>query len=434
VTYQQLLDAVAALRRARIAGRPAPHKPLLLLWLLARYAGNGSTAVTYAEAEEPVSRLINDFGPVVSGPSRARERAAMPFVHLERELWEVRDGSGTLLGTDVPERGSCLRELGAHGRLRPGVEELLAVPEHFDGLVRHLLGVHFEDGDHAALRAAVGLGNSVEDSVLALARRVAGVEGVVGVCLGGSRARGAHRPDSDWDLGLYYRRPLDTGALRRLAAGATGREVAVSEPGEWGPWVDGGAWLELEGTPVDWIYRDVDRVRRIWADCREGRFEWGAQTGHPLGVCSPSYVGELVLGRVLADPGGELTALREEARSYPPALREALVGQAAFEAPFLLRNARKGAAGGDAAYVAGCLFRAVGLLVQALHAHAGTWVLNEKGGVEAAGRLPCAPDGFAARAHALCGGVGTSPVALAAVLDAGDRLTEEVLALVHRDE
>lgn len=41
--------------------------------------------MTYDEAEEPVSRLINDFGPAVASPSRARERAAMPFVHLERE-------------------------------------------------------------------------------------------------------------------------------------------------------------------------------------------------------------------------------------------------------------------------------------------------------------------------------------------------------------
>ncbi|MEU2631282.1 nucleotidyltransferase domain-containing protein, partial [Kitasatospora sp. NPDC007106] len=53
-----------------------------------------------------------------------------------------------------------------------------------------------------------------------LAAALAAVDGVVGVCLGGSRARGTHRPDSDTDLGLYYRGPLDTGALRELAARA----------------------------------------------------------------------------------------------------------------------------------------------------------------------------------------------------------------------
>jgi hypothetical protein len=33
------------------------------------------------------------------------------------------------------------------------------------------------------------------------------------------------------DLGLYYRPPLDVVA----------------------PWVDGGGWIDIEGTAVDWI-------------------------------------------------------------------------------------------------------------------------------------------------------------------------------------
>ncbi|WP_436946212.1 nucleotidyltransferase domain-containing protein [Streptomyces sp. SudanB25_2051] len=260
-----------------------------------------------------------------------------------------------------------------------------------------------------------------------MAERLARVGGVVGVCLGGSRARGTHREDSDHDLGLYYRAPLDTGALRRLAAELTGGEVEVTEPGGWGPWVDGGAWLTLGGRRVDWIYRDVDRVRRIWAECLAGRYEVGVQAGHPLGVYAHAYVGELALGRVLADPSGELRALRERLRPYPAPLRDALVAHARWEVPFTLAGARKGAARGDAFHVAGCLFRAVGLLVHALHAHAGAWVINEKGAVEEAARLPAAPDGFARRAHALFAPAATSPDALHATLDAADHLAAETL-------
>ncbi|CAL9660825.1 nucleotidyltransferase domain-containing protein [Streptomyces sp. enrichment culture] len=258
-----------------------------------------------------------------------------------------------------------------------------------------------------------------------IADRLAGVGGVVGVCLGGSRARGAHDPDSDFDLGLYYRPPLDTAALRLLAAELTGGPVEVTEPGGWGPWVDGGAWLTIDGHRVDWIYRDLDRVHRVWQQCRAGRFEIGTQPGHPLGVYSHSYAGEVALGRVLADPGGELRTLREQTRHYPEPLREALIDNARWEAPFILAGARKGAARGDAFFVAGCLFRAVGLLVHALHAHARRWVLNEKGAVRAAGQLAIAPDNFAERAHNLFSALDTTPRTLTTTLDTADRLTTE---------
>lgn len=264
------------------------------------------------------------------------------------------------------------------------------------------------------------------DRLQEIADRLAGVGGIVGVCLGGSRATGAHRPDSDFDLGLYYRPPLDTAALRSLATELTGRAVDVTEPGGWGPWVNGGAWLTVDGARVDWIYRDLDRVQAIWEQCRAGRFEVGMQAGHPLGVYSHAYAGELALGRVLADPGGELRALQQKTRHYPEALREALIANARWEAPFVLTGARKGAARGDAFYVAGCLFRAVGLLVHALHAQARCWVLNEKGAVRAAGELPGAPADFTTRAHALFALPGTDPDALTAALDAADVLVAEV--------
>ncbi|MFE1287199.1 nucleotidyltransferase domain-containing protein [Streptomyces sp. NPDC058751] len=259
-----------------------------------------------------------------------------------------------------------------------------------------------------------------------IADRLTEVDGVVGVCLGGSRATGTHGPDSDFDLGLYYRPPLDTAALRLLADRLTGGPVEVTEPGGWGPWVDGGGWLTVDGHRVDWIYRDLDRVHRVWRECLAGRFEIGVQPGHPLGVYSHAYAGEVAVGQVLADPGGELRDLRERTRRYPEPLREALMDNARWEAPFILACARKGAARGDVFHVSGCLFRAVGLLTHALHAHARRWVLNEKGAVRSAGELAAAPADFAARAHRLFSALGTSPGTLAAALDEADGLVTEV--------
>lgn len=254
-----------------------------------------------------------------------------------------------------------------------------------------------------------------------MARSLARVPGVVGVMLGGSRARGTHRPDSDWDLGVYYRGEPDLEALAALAAEATGGPVEIAGPGGWGPWVNGRAWLRVDGVQVDWILRDLDRVRQVWDDCRAGRYEVGVQAGHPLGFWSPVYAGEVAAGRVLADPAGELTALREETSAYPEPLREALVA-ASWEADFLVVNARKSAGAGDVLHVALCLSRAVGVLTQSLHAHHRVWCLNEKGALAAADALLGTPSGFRARAEAVLAGLG-SPMA---AVEAASALVAEV--------
>jgi hypothetical protein len=88
-----------------------------------------------------------------------------------------------------------------------------------------------------------------------LAERLAEVEGVVAVALGGSRAQGTHRPDSDWDFGLYYRGTIDPEAIRALGYPGT-----VLAPGEWAYPMNGGAWLTVEGEKVDLHYRDLDDV------------------------------------------------------------------------------------------------------------------------------------------------------------------------------
>ncbi len=48
-----------------------PHKPLLLLWLFGQFAATGSSTASYQQAEEPVSQLINEFGPPVASPAGA---------------------------------------------------------------------------------------------------------------------------------------------------------------------------------------------------------------------------------------------------------------------------------------------------------------------------------------------------------------------------
>jgi Nucleotidyltransferase domain len=73
------------------------------------------------------------------------------------------------------------------------------------------------------------------------------VPGVVAVVLGGSYARRTARPDSDLDLGLYYSEnsPPDVEAIRRCAETISAPNTPPTVVGyyQWGPWVNGGAWI-----------------------------------------------------------------------------------------------------------------------------------------------------------------------------------------------
>lgn len=205
-----------------------------------------------------------------------------------------------------------------------------------------------------------------------LVEQVARVPGVIAVTLGGSRARGTARPDSDWDIGLYYRGSIDTTAIREL-----GYAGHVTEPGEWGRIVNGGAWLEIAGERVDLLYRDLDVVEHWIAEADAGRFEIDRVGGHVAGL--PTYVlaGELALGAVLH---GSLPR-----PSFTPALRRTAPPRWEEDAAFSLLVAEHHAAHGDVAGCAGLLPRAVMAAAHARLAGHGTWVLNEKSLVSRAG-------------------------------------------------
>ena len=258
---------------------------------------------------------------------------------------------------------------------------------------------------------------TLSDTRLAeIAAEVARVPGVIGVVLGGSRARGTHTPESDTDLGIYYRAPLDVDRLGAVARSLAGASARVTEPGGWGPWVDGGGWLEVDGGALDFIYRDLDRVRGVCADVGQGRYAFHQQGGHPLGFADHAYAGELALGRILSDPTGELAGLRSSLQPYPPALAQALVA-GLWEADFLVAIARKGLPRTDTAFVAGCLFRLVGVCAHALHGAAGRWLINEKGAVAATAALPGAPERFAERVDQAFAAVEGDPLRLRLAID-----------------
>ena len=263
-----------------------------------------------------------------------------------------------------------------------------------------------------------------------LARRLGEVEGVEAVVLGGSRARGEARPDSDVDVGVYYRpeSPPSVGALRRLARELDDRHLPdlVTDFGEWGPWIDGGGWLRVGGRPVDWLYRDLDRVARTIEECRAGRPTYHYQPGHPHGFFSHIYAGEVHHCKVLHDPSGSLAALKALTAEYPAPLKRALVKHFLWEAGFALETCRKPARRGESFYAGGCLFRCAACLVQVLYALNERYFVNEKGSVGAVASFALRPDGFGETISSVLSRPGEDPNALTASVE---RLGELIRAV-----
>lgn len=272
-------------------------------------------------------------------------------------------------------------------------------------------------------------------AMLAMASDLSRIDGVIGVVLGGSRARGAAGPDSDVDLGVYLAPRADEASLAALAA-AWADASAAQRPqwtptGGWGPWVDGGAWLVVDGTRVDWIRRDLARVDAQWERAQRGEHAFHAQAGHPHGFLDVAYCGELALGRILADPTGILADRQQRMARMPAALGESLAARL-WEAGFSLDAAAKAARRGDAAYVALCIAHAVLVAAHAIHGRDLAWSTNEKGLVAAASRLPHAPAGFAATATAALALADASPAALAASIARAGALVAAVESAIAR--
>lgn len=207
-----------------------------------------------------------------------------------------------------------------------------------------------------------------------IAVTLAGLPGVRAVALGGSRAAGTHRPDSDWDFALYYRGDFDPADLR-----AVGWAGEVSDLGGWGGGVfNGGAWLVVDGRPVDVHYRDLDDVERRVADAREGRFDIERLMFHLAGVPTYIVVAELALNRVLRG--------RLPQPGYPGALSRAAYERWSTEASMTLSYAKSGHA--SRAHVSDCLGAIAVATCQTAHAILAArreWVTNEKNLVDRAG-------------------------------------------------
>lgn len=215
-----------------------------------------------------------------------------------------------------------------------------------------------------------------------VSRESESVPGVVGVVLGGSRARGTHHEKSDIDIGIYYDETegFDIAELSKLATKLDDehRENLITPIGGWGPWVNAGGWLVIQGYHVDFILRDIKRVSQVIDDCLEGKVSAHYQTGHPHAYLNAMYMGEIAICKILADPKGKISELKSKTIPYPQALKDAMIEYFMFEASFSLMFAEDNVDKDDVYYVCGHCFRSISCLNQVLFALNEEYCINEK--------------------------------------------------------
>ncbi|WP_261134007.1 nucleotidyltransferase domain-containing protein [Bacillus sp. Marseille-Q3570] len=236
------------------------------------------------------------------------------------------------------------------------------------------------------------------DQVVQYVKKVRGVQAIV---LGGSRAKGTHTRTSDIDIGIYYsdEKELDLDTLEKIAMELDdlNRGKLVTSIGEWGPWINGGGWLKINGLPVDFLYRDLSKVSAVMEGCRDGNISLHYQPGHPFGFLNYIYLGEIAICQPFWDPYNEINKLKALTHNYPPRLKNSIVTKFFWEARFSLENAKKGTPLNDSSYISGCMFRSVSCLTQVLFALNECFYINEKGAVKAANQFPYIPDRFERR-------------------------------------
>ncbi len=222
----------------------------------------------------------------------------------------------------------------------------------------------------------------VEDILNRIRIELEGVPGIVGVVLGGSRARGTHHEKSDIDIGIYYDESegFDVKELSKVAAKIDDdhRENLVTSLGEWGPWVNAGGWLVVQGYHVDFILRDIKRVSQVIDDCLEGKVTTHYHTGHPHAYLNVMYMGEISICKILFDPRGKVSELKAKTKPYPQALKDAMIRFFMFEASFSLMFAEDNVDKDDIYYVCGHCFRSISCLNQVLFALNEEYCINEK--------------------------------------------------------
>src|SRR5262249_54854854 len=199
---------------------------------------------------------------------------------------------------------------------------------------------------------------------------------------------------------------------------------------EWGPWVNGGAWLTIGGQRVDFIYRSLEHLERVIAEAEAGRYELHYAQQPPFGFFSGTYLGEISVCVPMFDPEAQLGVLKRRVADYPEALRRSVLQDYLWAAEFgLAAFARKFAMRSDSYGTAACLTRAVNQLVLVLFALNRKYPLNDKTAMAEVAELELAPREVGPRVQKTLAHLGAADAELIAAVESIAQLLRETVEL-----
>lgn len=270
----------------------------------------------------------------------------------------------------------------------------------------------------------------VLDAFVTALRRV---PNVVALVLGGSYARGVATSASDLDIGVYYREsaPLALAEIRAVAQSlcTPGSSPVVTDLYGWGPWVNGGAWIQTPATKVDLVYRNIDQVRRVIEEGWSGVCRHDYDQQPPFGFRSVVYFAETHYCVPLHDPDGEIAGLKRAVAVYPEAMQARIIGESLWGAEFAMWACVRYADLADVYNAVGCMSRAAQYLVQALFAMNGEYFLNDKQVTRILGEFARAPRDCASRLSGVLSAPGRDAGELRGSLEALREIWADAVAL-----
>lgn len=155
MTRDEIIRAFDRMRVWQRGDQRAVHKPLLVLYVLARVGAGGTATIDWNDVEPHLKVLLEEFGPDGSGNTRH-----LPFWHLQTDsLWQL-EGPASILArppSATPTLGE-LRDNHVRGGFPPALREALQRDPQLVALVaQRIVDAHFPESIRSDVLAAVGL-------------------------------------------------------------------------------------------------------------------------------------------------------------------------------------------------------------------------------------------------------------------------------------